>query len=58
MMACLVDDVADDDKDYNYSYHYNEIKTDDNVHKEMFCIWLMADNKHDGNYLPFIEKQN
>jgi hypothetical protein len=37
MMACLVDDVADDDKDYNYSYHDNEIKTDNNVGKEMFC---------------------
>jgi hypothetical protein len=55
MIAFSVDDVADDDKDYNYSYHDNEIKTDSNVDKEMFCIWVMADNKHDCNYLPFIE---
>jgi hypothetical protein len=38
MMVFLVDDVADDDKDYNYSYHDNEMKTDGNGDKEIFCI--------------------
>jgi hypothetical protein len=30
------------------------MKTDGNGDKEIFCIWVMADNNHDCNYLLFI----